>query len=168
MKHTILSVRLRESTPFAWWTTFVWLLFLASITGQFSRLGEDPLTIAWWLAGGIGVVAGVLGIPKRGAWVALAMLASAMLVISSALYWERLIETMLSQEEQKTIETVLSRVWRMVDLGLRSGTRGGTSTWVIATYYREIFMPILQLLTLLIVGVLSAISGRRGNVEEQQ
>ncbi len=167
MMHSRFFTRLRESTPFAWWTTFVWLLFVTSIAGHFSRLGEDPVMIAWWLAGVIGITAGILGIYKRGTWLALAMLAGAILVVFSALYWQELIEALLSQEQQRSIETVLSRVWQIIHLGLRTGIRSGTSHWVIATYYREIFMPLLQLLTLILLGVLYAIDGRGGKSDSK-
>jgi hypothetical protein len=163
MINPALSARLRDSTPFAWWTEVAWLFFVASIVGHFSRLSEDPVMIAWWVAAGTGVLAGIFGICKRGYWLGLAMLASAILVISSALYWQGVIEAVLSQEQQKTIGIVLSRIWKIIQLGLPNGINSGTSHWVIATYYRELFMPTVQVLTLVFVGALSALDKKRGD-----
>lgn len=143
-----------ESRLFALWTALVWILFFASVFfGHLSRFGWDYLKVSWWLAGGVGVAAGILGILKRRHWLTLAVLASAILVVSSTLYWADLVERLLSQEKEKTIEIVLSRIWEMNDLGLRAGLRGGTLHWVLASLYREILMPVLQLVTLAFLGV---------------
>jgi hypothetical protein len=121
----------------------------------------DYLVVSRWVAAAVGIAAGVTGVRGRGNWLALALLAAAVLVVSSGVQWSLLIERLLPQDERNAVTTVLQRIWLMASGGLQAGIRDGMAHWVIATVYREMVMPILQLLTLMVAACLWVAMRRR-------
>ena len=154
MTSTPFFDRLAHTKLFTWWTLALWVLFVASVKylGHITRAGADYLVISWWIAGVAGTAAGVIGLRGRRVWLTWALLAAVVLVVSSGAYWSLLVERLMPQDERNAITTVLQRIWQMAGGGLQAGIRDGTLHWALATVYREMLMPILQLLTLAIIG----------------
>jgi hypothetical protein len=155
---------LRHTKVIPWWTLILWILFAVSvIPGQMARTELDYLVVSWWVAAAAGIAAGVMGLRGRTAWQMWAVLAAAVLVVSTCVYWSLLVNRLMPDDERNAVATALQRVWQMVSGGVQTGIRDGLAHWAFATTYREMVMPILQLLTLAIAGYLWI--ARRGGVE---
>lgn len=154
MTSTPFLDRLAQSKPFAWWTLVLWVLFVLSVIPGHMARDADYLVVSWWIAAAAGIAAGVIGLRGSRAWLTWALLAAVLLVVSSGAYWSLLIEKLMAQDERNAVTTVLLRIWQMASGGLQTGIRDGMAHWAFATVYREMLMPVLQLLTLAIVGCL--------------
>lgn len=155
MTSTSFLDRIAQAKPVAWWTLILWVLFVLSvIPGHMARGGLDYLVVSWWIAAGAGVAAGVIAIRGGRVWAAWALVAAVVLVVSSGAYWSILFDRLIPHDERNAVTTVLQRVWLMASGGLQTGARSGMTPWVLATVYREMVMPIVQLLALVIAGCL--------------
>jgi len=156
---TPLFDRLLYSKRFAAWTMILWIAYaVAVIAGPAftSNLGSlDYVDLSWCLSAVAGIGAGALGLRKQRHWLLLALLASVLLVISSGIYWSTLVEKLLLHEDQKTMATLAHRILQMNWMGFQAASRTNTTLFpilAVATFYREMLMPVLQLVILTIVG----------------
>lgn len=155
MTSTPFFDRLAHSKLCVWWTLVLWVLFVLSvIPGHMTRGDADYLVISWWIAAATGIAAGVMGLRGFRLWLIWALLAAVVLVASTGAYWSVLVERLTPPDERNAIATVLQRIWQMASGGLQAGMRDAMAHWAVATVYREMVMPILQLLTLVLAGFL--------------
>lgn len=153
MTSTSFIDRIAPKRSFAWWTVVLWVLFaISAIPGHMARGDLDYLVVSWWVAAVAGVAAGIMALRGVRVWPVWAILAALVLVVSSGAYWSVFVDRLMPQDERNAVMTVLQRVWLMVSGGVQAGVRDGMAHWAVATVYREIVMPIAQLLTLVIAG----------------
>jgi hypothetical protein len=62
------------------------------------------------------------------------------------------VQNLIEPNGESTVATVLRRIWQMTAGGLQAGIRDGMLHWAIATVYREMLMPLLQIGALLGIG----------------
>lgn len=92
-------------------------------------------------------------------WQALLAVAYSVLIVWLTLYWVGLIDRILVHEETKTLSQALHRLWRTFELALSPSTVHGNVLGVIATLYREILMPALQVFAVIALLTRAAMVG---------
>ena len=75
--------------------------------------------------------------------------AYALLIVWLGVYWVGLVDKILAHEEIKTLSQALFRVWRTFELAFSPSATHGNVLGVVATLYREILMPALQILAVI-------------------
>ena len=132
-----------------WFVLATWLLFAVTLAPD-DRIrtvvafeGWDVPTVLWILSCAAGLAAGVAGLFGWARWPLLALLAAAGLVFAGIVYWYELMGVLMTGEQEKGIGTAFARFWQSLGHGLRVGA------WL--TVYREILMPLIQVVVIAVV-----------------
>jgi hypothetical protein len=136
---TSLTDRIR--LVIAWWTVTTWALYVASFLTFFS--GEN---IAWFVLALSGLVGGVMALGRVPGWRPTLLITYGLVLAWSLIYWLGLVEKILIHEDEKTLAQALLRLGQMVSLGFSTAIQHGGMLLLgaLSTFYREIMMPILQ------------------------
>jgi len=147
---------LLRGTRFARWTLILWSVFVtAVVSGPTFTWDLDYLELSWCFSAVIGITAGVLGLWRRQHWIILALLASVLLVAATAIHWSTLMDKVLLHEEQKSVASFIRRILEGEWMAMQGAIATRTvifPIWWLAAFYREMLMPLLQFVLLLIFG----------------
>lgn len=134
----------RLRVALGWWVVATWGLFLATFPTTLA-FSIDASKIAFLACGVAGVAGGVLAIRSRRAWLQLIALAFTLLSLLYVFYWTSVIDQILQGESEKTLSQAAARIWQMTSMSIEAGGRFGGLWGRIASVYRELLMPIIQL-----------------------
>lgn len=127
-----------------WWVVATWGLFLATFPTTLA-FSIDANKIAFLACGVAGVVGGVLAVRRRRTWLPLIAFAFVLLSLLYALYWIPVVDQILQGETEKTLTQAALRIWQMTSISIEAGGRFGGVWGRIASVYRELLMPVIQL-----------------------
>lgn len=138
------SVREDVRLAAGWWVVATWGIFLATFPTTLA-FSIDASKIAFLACGAAGLVGGVLAIRNRRLWLPLIAVAFVLLLILYAVYWTSVIDQILQGETEKTLSQAATRIWQMTSISLEAANRFGALWGRIASIYRELLMPAIQL-----------------------
>jgi Ca2+/Na+ antiporter len=128
-----------------WWVIVTWGIFLVSFPTTLA-FSIDGAKLAFVGCGIAGFVGGVFAIRNRSAWLRIIGIACVLLFLLYVMFWVSLMDKILAGETEKTLSQATSRIWQMMSMSVDAAQRHGGLIGTLATIYRELVMPVAQLL----------------------
>jgi hypothetical protein len=132
----------------AWWTLITWSLYAASFVTSlaFYLTGRNVL---WFALALLGLVGGLMALRNVRGWRPILCAAYGLVIAWSLVYWLGIIDKILIHEEIKTLSQAFLRIGQMVSIAFSAAVQHGTMIGWLSTYYREILMPLLQVVAVI-------------------